>query len=469
MEILKKTSGAHHVPHSLLSLRATMSPTSTANDVSVRHPSFAEASRFWLKFGFISFGGPTAQIALLHGELVERKKWISESRFLHALNFCMLLPGPEAHQLAIYIGWLLHKIRGGVIAGTLFVLPSAIFLWGLTWGYAVYGKIPWVAAVFFGVKAAVVAIVAEAVIRIGSKALKNEVMWALAVLAFVGIFFLKVPFPLVVLTAGIVGLIGGKFWKAKFLVFGQNKSGKRDEEIVLSDDIESPPHTKPSLAGAIKVCAIWLALWWLPVLLAGLWRGWNDTLFREGLFFSKAAVVTLGGAYAVLQYVAQNAVEHFQWLQPGQMMDGLGLAETKPGPLIMVLQFVGFMGGWNVPGGLPPLLTATLGALISTWTTFVPCFLYVFLGGPHSEQLRGNVHLTTALSAITAAVVGVVMNLAVWFGMHILLPQNEPFNWFAAVVGVVAFLGMWRWKWNVIPVILGSGIIGLIYKTLIHP
>ena len=430
-------------------------------------PTFADASRFWLRFGFVSFGGPTAQIALLHGELVEKKKWISESRFLHALNFCMLLPGPEAHQLAIYIGWLLHKVRGGVIAGTLFVLPAAIFLWSLTWAYAVYGKIAWVAAIFFGVKAAVMAIVAEAVIRIGSKALKNEVMWFLAVLAFAAIFFLKVPFPLVVLTAGFIGLVGGKFWKDKFLVLGQNKSGKKDEEIVLSDDIESPSHTKPSFTGAIKVCAIWLTLWWAPVLLAGLWRGWNDTLFREGLFFSKAAVVTLGGAYAVLQYAAQNAVEHFHWLQPGQMLDGLGLAETKPGPLIMVLQFVGFMGGWNAPGDLPPLMAATLGAVISTWTTFVPCFLYVFLGGPYSEQLRGNAHLTTALSAITAAVVGVVMNLAVWFGMHIVLPKNEPFNWFAAVVGVIAFLGMWRWKWGIIPVIIAAGIVGLGYKFLI--
>src|SRR6266566_291918 len=467
MEILKKTSGARDAPYSLPSLKATMSPTSTANNVSVRHPSFAEASRFWLKFGFISFGGPTAQIALLHGELVEKKKWISESRFFHALNFCMLLPGPEAHQLAIYIGWLLHKIRGGVIAGTLFVLPSAVFLWTLSWVYAAYGKIAWVAAIFFGVKPAVMAIVAEAVIRIGSKALKNKVMWSLAALAFIAIFFLNVPFPFVVLTAGIIGLVGGKFWTDKFLVFGQNKSGKKDEEIVLSDDIESPAHTRPSLAGAIKVCAIWLALWWLPVLLAGLWRGWNDTLFREGLFFSKAAVVTLGGAYAVLQYVAQNGVEYFHWLKPGQMMDGLGLAETKPGPLIMVLQFVGFMGGWNVPNGLPPLTAATLGALISTWTTFVPCFLWVFLGGPHIEKLRRNVHLTTAISAITAAVVGVVMNLAVWFAMHILLPQNGPFNWFAAVVGVVAFFGMWRWKWSIIPVILGSGLLGLLFKLAI--
>src|SRR5256714_502194 len=252
MEILKKTSGARDMLSSLRWLRAAMSTISTTNHVSVRHPSFVQACRFWLRFGFISFGGPTAQIALLHGELVERKKWISESRFLHALNFCMLLPGPEAHQLAIYIGWLLHKIRGGVVAGTLFVLPAAIFLWGLTWAYAVYGKIAWVAAIFFGVKAAVMAIVAEAVIRIGSKALKNEVMWSLAVLAFVAIFFLNVPFPLVVLTAGIVGLIGGKFWKDKFLVFGQNKSGKRDEEIVLGDDVESPAHTKPSLSRAIK-------------------------------------------------------------------------------------------------------------------------------------------------------------------------------------------------------------------------
>ena len=440
--------------------------TIPTNHISVRHPSFAQACRFWLKFGFISFGGPTAQIALLHGELVERKKWISESRFLHALNFCMLLPGPEAHQLAIYIGWLLHKIRGGVIAGTLFVLPASIFLWSLTWAYAVYGKIAWVAAIFFGVKAAVMAIVAEAVIRIGSKALKNEVMWSLAVLAFVAIFFLKVPFPLVVLTAGLIGLVGGKFWKDKFLVFGQNKSGTKDQEIVLSDEMESPAHTKPSLPRAIKVSAIWLTLWWAPVLLTGLWRGWNDTVFREGLFFSKAAVVTLGGAYAVLQYVAQNAVEHFHWLQPGQMLDGLGLAETKPGPLIMVLQFVGFMGGWNEPGSSAPLLAATLGALISTWTTFTPCFLYVFLGGPYSERLRGNAHLTTALSAITAAVVGVVMNLAVWFGMHILLPKNEPFNWFAAVVGVLVFFGMWKWKWGIIPVIIGAGILGLLYNLM---
>lgn len=449
------------IPTAPMNLQQAALPRTTQNP-----PTFAEASRFWLKFGFISFGGPTAQIALLHSELVEKKKWISEARFLHALNFCMLLPGPEAHQLAIYIGWLLHKVRGGVVAGSLFVLPAAIFLWALTWGYAVYGKIPWVAAVFFGIKAAVMAIVAEAVLRIGSKALKNEVMWALAVAAFVAIFFFKVPFPIVVVAAAIIGLFGGKVWKEKFLVFGQKKSGNKDERIVLADDAESPAHTKPSISGAIKVCAVWLTLWWTPVLLVGLWRGWDHTLFRQGLFFSKAAVVTLGGAYAVLQYVAQNAVEYFHWLQPGQMLDGLGLAETKPGPLIMVLQFVGFMGGWNVPGGLSPLFAATLGAAISTWTTFVPCFLYVFLGGPYIEKLRGNAYLTTALSAITAAVVGVVMNLAVWFAMHILFPVKEPFNWFAAGLGLITFIGMWRWKWNVVYVVIGSGILGLAYQFL---
>ena len=267
------------------------------------------------------------------------------------------------------------------------------------------------------------------------------------------------------LGAGVIGFLGGVFWRSKF-----ETTSSHDAETtlsVISDEQESPPHTRPNLRRAILISFVCLVLWLAPTIVAGVLGGWDSTLFKEGFFFSKAAVVTFGGAYAVLQYVAQNAVEYFHWLQPGQMMDGLGLAETKPGPLIMVLQFVGFMGGWNVPGGLPPLLAATLGALISTWTTFVPCFLYVFLGGPHSEQLRGNVHLTTALSAITAAVVGVVMNLAVWFGMHILLPKNEAFNWFAAVVGIVAFVGMWRWKWNIVYVVLGSGLLGFLFKFVI--
>jgi chromate transporter len=437
----------------------------TETNASVRHPSFAEAFRFWLKLGFISFGGPAGQIAIMQTELVDRKKWISQSRFLHALNYCMLLPGPEAQQLAIYIGWLLHRTLGGIVAGTLFVVPSVFILWGLSFVYAEYGNIPWIAAVFYGLKPAVMAIVAAAVLRIGKKALKNEVMWGLAAVAFVAIFFFKLPFPLIILTAGLIGLVGGKFWKEKFFVLKGH--GDKQEGSVLNDDDESPLHTKPSWSRAIRVTAVWLLLWWTPVLAVGLWKGWDNTLFKEGLFFSKAAVVTFGGAYAVLPYVAQQAVDQYGWLKTGQMMDGLGLAETTPGPLIMVLQFVGFMGGWNQPGGLPPLAAATLGALLTTWVTFTPCFLWIFLGGPHIEQLRGNVKLTTALSAITAAIVGVVLNLAVWFGLHVLVPQGKGLDWFAVVVSLVASVGMVKWKWDVIPVVLGASIAGLLFKMLL--
>jgi chromate transporter len=429
------------------------------------HPSFAEAFRFWLKLGFISFGGPAGQIAIMQTELVDKKKWISQSRFLHALNYCMLLPGPEAQQLAVYIGWLLHKTAGGIVAGALFVIPSIFILWILSFVYAAYGNVPWIAAIFYGLKPAVMAIVAAAVIRIGKKALKNEVMWGLAALAFIAIFFFKLPFPLIILTAGLIGLLGGKFWKDKFYVIqGQ---GTNHESSVLDDEHESPPHTKPSWSRAIKVTLIWLALWWTPTVLVGFWKGWDSTLFKEGLFFSKAAVVTFGGAYAVLPYVAQQAVEHYGWLRADQMMDGLGLAETTPGPLIMVLQFVGFMGGWTQAGGLPPLAAASLGALLTTWVTFTPCFLWIFLGGPHIEQLRGNVRLATALSAITAAIVGVVLNLAVWFGLHVLFPRGNALDGFAAVVSIIAFIGMMKWKWDVVPVILGAGAAGLIFKMLL--
>lgn len=423
-----------------------------------QHPTFAEAFRFWLKLGFISFGGPTGQIAIMHEELVEKKKWISEDRFLHALNYCMLLPGPEAQQLATYIGWLLHKTWGGIVAGALFVLPSAVILWALSWVYVTYGEVRWVAAVFYGLKPAVLAIVASAVLRIGGKALKNEVMWTVAGLAFVAIFFFKMPFPLIILSAALVGLIGGKFWREKFLVI-KGHGGK--SESVLGDHGES--HTRPSLARAVKIVVVCLLLWWTPVLLIGGWLGTRHALFQEGIFFSKAAMVTFGGAYAVLPYVSQQAVETHAWLGAGQMLDGLGLAETTPGPLIMVLQFAGFLGGWNHPGALPPLLAATLGAAITTWTTFLPCFLWIFLGAPHIEQLRGNVKLTTALSAVTAAVVGVILNLAVWFGRQVLFPEAGP-DWFAVGLAAVAFLGLWKWKWNVIWVVLGGGLLGVIWK-----
>jgi len=442
-------------------MKATSAPLTADQQDRHRAPSFAEALRFWLKLGFISFGGPTGQIAIMQTELVEKKKWISQSRFLHALNYCMLLPGPEAIQLAIYIGWLLHKTWGGIVAGAFFVIPSIFVLWALSYVYAAFGNIPWIAAIFYGLKPAVMAIVAVAVIRIGRKALKNEVMWALALLAFIAIFFFHAPFPIIILIAGVIGLIGGQFWTEKFDVVGSH-NGVVDASV-LSDAAESPEHAQPSWVRAIKLTLIWLALWFAPTVAVGLWKGGQSTLFHEGLFFSKAAVVTFGGAYAVLPYVAQQALFHYGWLKPGQMMDGLGLAETTPGPLIMVLQFVGFVGAWQHPEGLSPLLAGTLGALITTWATFTPCFLWIFLGAPHIEQLRGNVKLTTALSAITAAVVGVVLNLAVWFAINALFPGRAAIDWFALAISVIAFVGMLCWKWDVIPVVLGGGLLGLIY------
>lgn len=434
--------------------------------MSARIPTFAEALRFWLKLGFVSFGGPSGQIAIMHTELVEKKKWISETRFLHALNYCMLLPGPEAQQLATYVGWLLHKTPGGIVAGVLFVLPSVFILWGLSFAYVNYGQLDWMVAMFRGLKPAVMAIVAFAVIRIGRKALKNETMWLLALLAFVAIFFLKLPFPFIILTAGLVGFVGGKVWPEKFLVIANSGAKGGQEQILIGDEDEPPPHTKPSLARAIRVCLICLVLWWTPVLLLGLWQNWDGVFFKQGIFFSKAAVVTFGGAYAVLPYVAQRAVEDYHWLGAGQMLDGLGLAETTPGPLIMVLQFVGFVGAWNHPGSLSPVLAGTLGAVVTTWVTFLPCFLWIFLGAPHIEALRGNKHLTAALSAITAAVVGVVLNLAIWFGLHVLFPSPGVVDWFAVAISVVAFCGMLKWNWNIVAVVVGAGLVGLLFHFL---
>ncbi len=393
-------------------------------------PTFVEAFRFWLKLGFISFGGPSGQIAMMHAELVEKKRWIDNSRFLHALNFCMLLPGPEAIQLAIYIGWLWHRTWGGIVAGALFLIPSIFILWALSYIYVAFGHVAWIAAVFYGLKPAVLAIVAVAVIRIGRRALQNSMMWVIAGAAFIAIYFFRVPFPAIVVTAGLLGLVGGKVLPRYFSVAGDDVPGSVSSEGGL---------------------------------------GTQHAIFREGIFFSKAAMVTFGGAYAVLPYVSQQAVENYHWLGAGQMLDGLGLAETTPGPLIMVLQFVGFLGAWNQPGHLPPLVAATLGALITTWATFVPCFLWIFLGAPYIEKLRGNESLTSALSTVTAAVVGVILNLAVWFGLHVIFPITGNIDWFALVICAAAFVGMLRWKWNIVPVVLGSGLIGLFYKTLIHP
>lgn len=443
------------------------------------HPTFREAFRFWLKLGFISFGGPTGQIAIMHTELVEKKKWIGEQRFLHALNYCMLLPGPEATQLATYCGWLLHRTWGGIAAGVLFVLPSVAILWALSYVYVVYGAVPWIAAIFYGLKPAVTAIVAAAVIRIGRRALKNGTMWGVAAVAFGAIFFFNVPFPAIVGGAALLGLAGGRFWPEKFSATSGVAAGvTRPEGVaaslvtpaatraVIDDSHESPRHTQPSWTRAVKVVAVCLALWWTPVIAAGLWQGWNATLASEGIFFSKAAMVTFGGAYAVLPYVGQQAVGHYGWLAAPQMLDGLGLAETTPGPLIMVVQFVGFLGGWNQPGALSPLLAATLGAAITTWTTFVPCFLWIFLGAPHIEQLRGNMRLGSALTAVTASVVGVVLNLAAWFGLHVFFPAatGGKTDWFAIAVSVAAFAAMQRWNVGVIGVVVVSGALGLAWS-----
>jgi chromate transporter len=413
-------------------------------------PTFREALRFWLKLGCISFGGPAGQIAVMHRELVERKRWIEESRFLHALNFCMLLPGPEATQLATYCGWLLHGVRGGLAAGILFVLPGALTLWGLSWIYVSYGAVPVVAAVFHGLKATVLAIVVAAVIRVGRKALKSPVAWALAAAAFVGLFFLRLPFPLIVFGALALGYFGGK-WAPR--AFG----------VDTSPEPVAEPGPMVSARNSLRLAAIGLALWFAPVLVASAMKD-GDLYAQLGWFFSKAAVVTFGGAYAVLPYVGQQAVEHYHWITPGQMLDGLAFAETTPGPLIMVLQFVGFVAGWRQPGALPPLGAATLGALMTTWVTFVPTYLFILLGAPYIERLRGDVRLNAALAAVTAAVVGVILNLAVWFALQTVFPAHAAMDGFALVVGVAALVALERFKVGIVPVVLAGGALGLIWS-----
>ena len=394
----------------------------------------------------------------MHAELVEKKKWVGNERFLHALNFCMLLPGPEAQQLAIYIGWLLHKTRGGLVAGALFVVPSIFILWSLSYVYVAFGRLAWIAAIFYGLKPAVLAIVAAAVIRIGRRALRTTVMWVIAAAAFIAIYFFHVPFPSIIVSAGLLGFLVDKFRPRLIPSVVETKA-----KSTIQREDNSSIQERPTLARGLQVCAISILLWSSPIVLAGILLGTSHVIFREGIFFSKAALVTFGGAYAVLPYVSQQAVENYHWLGPGQMLDGLGLAETTPGPLIMVLQFVGFLGGWNQPGHLPPLLAATLGALITTWTTFVPCFLWILLGAPYVERLRGIRSLSSALSTVTAAVVGVILNLAIWFGLHVILPSSGKLDWFALVVCAVAFFGMLRWKWNIVPVVIGSGLLGLIF------
>ena len=393
-------------------------------------PSIREAFGVWLRVAMLSFGGPAGQIAVMHRILVEEKHWVSESRFLHALNYCMLLPGPEAQQLATYIGWLMHRTRGGIIAGGLFILPGVIAIMALSYIYAAFGNVGFVAALFFGLKAAVLAIVIQAVFRVGKRALKNRLLQGLAAAAFIAIFFFNVPFPVIILAAGLIGYFGGRAGLAAFAAGGGHDSNKSTAVVdaLLGDEL--PDHARPTVARSLRVAAVWLLLWLTPVALLVLMLGEGNVYTEIAVFFSKMAMVTFGGAYAVLAYVAQQAVEHYHWLRPHEMLDGLGMAETTPGPLIMVLQFVGFMAAFRDPGTLSPMVAGTLGGLLATWVTFTPCFLWIFLGAPFIEILRGNKALSGALSAITAAVVGVILNLAVWFAIHTVFRETFPVRGF---------------------------------------
>ena len=439
---------------------------------------FREALRFWVKLGFVNFGGPAGQIAIMHEELVERRRWIGEKRFLHALNFCMLLPGPEAQQLAIYVGWLLNGTSGGLVAGIFFVVPAFFFILGLSWTYAVHGDIQWVAAIFYGLAAAVIGIVAAAVIRVGTKALENAWLGAIAVSAFVAVFFVKVPFPLVVVGAALAGVFGARLRPDRFVAAGGH--GETDDDAAVGDR-EAIARERPSAARLARVLLVGLAVWWLPLLAVVGVRGLDDTLSQEAFFFSQAAMVTFGGAYAVLAYINQAAVQHFGWLEPGQMVTGLGLAESTPGPLIMVTEFVGFLAAYRFPGGLHPVVAGILGALVTTWATFAPCFLWVFLGAPYIETLRGRRSLAAALSGVTAAVVGVILNLAVVFAVHTLftevdrgalgpftfpLPLFDSVEFVALAIAGVSFVGLWRYRWKVVPVVLAAAAVGLVYEGL---
>ena len=437
-----------------------------------------EAFRVWLRVAALSFGGPAGQIAVMHRIIVDEKKWVGESRFLHALSYCMLLPGPEAHQLAIYIGWLMHRWPGAIIAGGLFVVPGIISIMALSYIYAAFGNVPVVEALFFGLKAAVLAIVLQAVYRVGSRALKSRPMLLLAALAFIGIFFCRVPFPLIVLAAGIIGFVGARTGSSAFQVgegHGPGGKGVADSESRLGEEL--PEHARPTITRATRVSAIWLSLWLLPLIAILFALGPDHTFSEIGAFFSKMAVVTFGGAYAVLAYMAQQAVETYGWLRPGEMLDGLGMAETTPGPLIMVVQFVGFLAAYRHPGMLPPMLAGTLGGLLATWCTFVPCFLWIGLGAPFIERLRDNKPLSGALAGITAAVVGVILNLAIWFALHTIFAETYRVTGFgfsfdapvllsvkpwALALSLAAAVAIFRFKAGMIQTLLACSAAGVV-------
>jgi chromate transporter len=457
---------------------ASLEPSATIAD-SNHGVSFREAFFVWARVAALSFGGPAGQIAVMHRILVDEKKWIGEGRFLHALSYCMLLPGPEAQQLATYIGWLMHRWPGGILAGGLFIVPGIVAIMALSYVYAAFGQVPAIVALFFGLKAAVLAIVLQAVYRVGARALKSNAMIGIAAGAFIGIFFFALPFPLVILAAGVIGFVGACAGSTAFKIGGgHGQGGKKalaDAESLLGDQL--PEHARPTVARAARVAIIWLALWLLPVILILAFLGRGAVYSDISIFFSKMAVVTFGGAYAVLAYMAQQAVEHYGWLRPGEMLDGLGMAETTPGPLIMVVQFVGFMAAFRHAGPLPPLLAGTLGGLLATWCTFVPCFLWIGLGAPFIEKLRGNKSLNGALGAITAAVVGVILNLALWFALHTIfrttskfeadglsfdMPALASIDLWALALSAVAVIAMFRFRAGAVQTLAACSLAGII-------
>ena len=442
-------------------------------------PTWRQAYTFWLKLGFISFGGPAGQIALMHEELVERRRWISEKRFLHALNYCMVLPGPEAQQLATYLGWMLHRGWGGIVAGGLFVLPSLFILVALSWVYMAYGSVPVIAGIFYGIKPAVTALIVHAAWRIGSRVLKNGVLWGIAAAAFVAIFAFDAPFPLIVLAAGVAGHFGGRYVPQHFFSasaggggHGHGPVAKTLGPALIDDDTPTPPHAMFSGARFGRVLALGLGLWLAAIGGLAALCGWDGALTQMAWFFTKAALLTFGGAYAVLPYVFQGAVEHHQWLSAAQMIDGLALGETTPGPLIMVVSFVGFVGGWTQAlfGSEARFLAGATAAAVVTFFTFLPSFCFVFLGAPFIESTHGNLKFTAPLTAITAAVVGVIVNLAVFFAGHVLWPQGMggAFAWPSLLIGVAAGLALFRFKLSVIAVVGASGLAGA-FLTLLRP
>jgi chromate transporter len=457
-----------------------MTPAQSLPDASVPHAdtarpapvSLAQAFWFWLKLGFISFGGPAGQIAIMHHELVERRRWISEKRFLHALNYCMVLPGPEAQQLATYIGWLMHRSWGGMVAGGLFVLPSLFILITLSWIYMAFGQLPLVAGIFYGIKPAVTAVVLHAAWRIGGRALKNAWLWGIAALAFLGIFALRLPFPVIVLGAAIIGALGGRFKPAAFAVGGgHGAGGKAFGPALIDDDTPTPAHARFSRARLVRLLVVALVLWGGAIGAMVLAWGWQGTLSQMGWFFTKAALLTFGGAYAVLPYVYQGAVEHYQWLSATQMIDGLALGETTPGPLIMVVAYVGFVGGWlgQVMGPDAPLLGGALAASVVTFFTFLPSFVLIFAGGPLIETTHGKLAFTAPLTAITAAVVGVILNLALFFAWHVWWPNGfaGAFDPVACAITVAAVLALFRFKVGVMTLIAACALAGLAHRMVL--